>query len=140
MKRILYLSIALFLSSCLSEKNVEPGKPSTFVRYFNGGNNDFAHVAEETVEGDIIILGTTKVDAPTQPADSSKIKLIKTDQYGNQLEQRFFPAFGSTTTTLSASALLQLTTNKGTPNEATSGFVIAGTEISTSPTTRETCI
>jgi len=130
MKRILYLPVALFVFSCLSEKNVDPGKPYTFVRYFNGGNNDFAQVAEETTEGDIIILGTTRVDAPAQLADSSKIKLIKTDRYGNTLGQNLYPAFGSTTTTLSAGALLQLTTDVSPGIKVTTGFVIAGTQIS----------
>lgn len=136
MKRIFYLPVALFVFSCLSEKNVNPGSPSTFVRYFNGGNNDFAQVAEETTEGDIIILGTTRIDAPALPADSSKIKLIKTDRYGKTLYQRLYPAFGSTTTTLAGNALLQLTTEVTPGIKVTTGFVIAGTEVSTSPTTR----
>jgi hypothetical protein len=120
MKRILHLSVALFLSSCLIEKNIDPGKPGTFVRYFNGGNNDYAQVAEETLENDIIILATTRIDAPASPADSSKIKLIKTDRYGSTLFQKLYPAFGSTGLTLAGAALLQLPAG---------GFMVAGTQI-----------
>jgi len=120
MKRILYLSVTLFLSSCLSEKNVEPGKPSTFIRYFNGGNNDYAQVAEETSDGGIIILGTSKINLVD--TDSSKVKLIKTDAYGNTEFQKVYPATFKSKQNLAANALLQL---------ANGGFIVAGTDIST---------
>lgn len=119
MKRFFYLAVLVLLSSCLNEKNAEPGKPGTFVRYFNGGNNDYAQVAEETADGGIILLGTTKIAAV---ADSSKIKLVKTDRYGTTLSQLVYPEFGSTTV-LAGNALLQLSSG---------GFIVAGTQITAS--------
>ena len=119
MKRFLYFAVLAFLSSCLNEKNAEPGKPSTFVRYFNGGNNDYASVAEETSDGGIILLGTTRIASVN---DSSKIKLIKTDRYGNTLSQLVYPEFGSDIV-LAGNALLQL---------SSSNFIIAATQITAS--------
>ena len=112
MKRILHLSFIILLSSCLSEKDADIGKPSTFVRYINGGNNDRAQVAEETLDKDgIIILGTTKIISPTeQLKDSVKIKLVKTDNYGNTLFQKVYPETFNSTQNWRGQSLLQLTT------------------------------
>src|SRR6187551_56747 len=117
MKRILYLTLIWLLSSCMSEKNAEPGKPATFVRYFNGGNGDVAQVAEETSDNGIIILGTTKVN--NDKLTTNKIKLIKTDQYGNVEWQNVYPsAFTSAAENITASSLLQL---------ASGNFLVVGT-------------
>ena len=122
MKRILYLAFAVLLSSCLSEKNADPGKPATFVRYFNGGNDDYAKVAEETSDGGIILLGTTKIVSLT---DSSKIKLIKTDNYGNLLFQKVYPANFKSKINLSGNAMIQL---------ASGGFMVIGNYIQSTRT------
>lgn len=109
MKRIFYLSIFVLLSSCLSEKNADPGKPTTFVRYFNGGNNDFAKVAEETSDKGIIILGNTKIN--TETLSTNKIKLVKTDEYGNVVWQKVYPEdFSATAENITGNSLLQLST------------------------------
>ena len=112
MKRILHLSFIILLSSCLSEKDADIGKPSTFVRYINGGNNDRAQVAEETLDKDgIIILGTTKMISPTEKLpDSVKIKLVKTDNYGNTLFQKVYPEAFNSNKNWRGQSLLQLTT------------------------------
>ena len=121
MKRILYyLSIVAFLSSCLSEKNADPGKPNTFVRYFNGGNNDFALVAEETSDKGIIILGTTEITDPATLAKKYRIKLIKTDEYGNLVQQNLYPSDFASTESLKAHSLIQL---------ASGGFLVIGETI-----------
>jgi hypothetical protein len=117
MKKILYLAVFALLSSCLTEKNAEPGKPSTFVRYFNGGNSDNALVSEETADGGIIILATTKIVSAT---DSLKVKLIKTDNYGNLLVQKLYPKGRASKTNLSGNTLLQLAEDKG--------FMVIGTQ------------
>ncbi len=120
MKRIFYLSLTILLSSCLTEKNADPGKPTTFVRYFNGGNNDTAQLAEETSDGGIIILGTTEI-ANEDATKRYKIKLIKTDEYGNLQWQNVYPSdFSSTAENIKASSLLQLPTG---------GYLIIGTII-----------
>ena len=114
MKRILHLSFIILLSSCLSEKDANIGKPSTFVRYINGGNNDRAQVAEETLDKDgIIILGTTKMISPTEKLpDSVKIKLVKTDNYGNTLFQKVYPETFNSNQNWRGQSLLQLTTGE----------------------------
>src|SRR6478609_2958350 len=117
MKRIFYLTLIWLLSSCMSEKNAEPGKPATFVRYFNGGNDDVAQVAEETSDNGIIILGTTRVN--NDKLTTNKIKLIKTDQYGNVEWQNVYPsAFTAAVENITASSLLQL---------ASGNFLVIGT-------------
>jgi hypothetical protein len=119
MKKILYLSVFALLSSCITEKNAEPGKPLTFVRYFNGGNNDVAQVAEETSDKGIIILGTIEIFDDATASISYKIKLIKTDEYGNLQWQKVYPDFGSTQS-LRAHSVLQLTNG---------GFMIIGESV-----------
>ena len=125
MKKLLYLSsIVALLASCLTEKNADPGKPSTFVRYFNGGNNDFAKLAEETSDKGIIILGTTEI-TNEDLTKRYNIKLVKTDEYGNVIWQNLYPAdFAVTAENISGQGLLQLTTG-GT----TSGFLVIGKKI-----------
>ncbi len=122
MKKILYLAFFALLSSCLTEKNADPGKPLTFVRYFNGGNNDFAQVAEETSDKGIIILGTTEIFDDAKGLTSYKIKLIKTDEYGNLQWQKVYPDFSNNTQNLRARSLLQLTTG---------GFIVIGESVLT---------
>ena len=120
MKKILYLSVFALLSSCLTEKNADPGKPNTFVRYFNGGNNDFALVAEETSDKGIIILGTTEITDPATLAKKNRIKLIKTDEYGNLVQQNLYPADFLSPESLRARSLIQL---------ASGGFLVIGETI-----------
>ena len=120
MKKILYLSVFALLSSCLTEKNADPGKPSTFVRYFNGGNNDIAQVAEETSDKGIIVLGTTEIFNDATGLTSYKIKLIKTDEYGNVVWQKVYPDFSNATQSLRARSLLQLSTG---------GFMVIGESV-----------
>lgn len=119
MKKILYLAVFALLSSCLTEKNADPGKPNTFVRYFNGGNNDFALVAEETADKGIIILGTTEI-TNTDLTKKYRIKLIKTDEYGNLIQQNLYPADFASTESLRARSLIQL---------ASGGFLLIGETI-----------
>ena len=109
MKRIVYLLVVVtLLYSCLSEKNADPGKPSTFVRYFNGGNDDIAQFAEETSDKGIIILGTKEI-TNEDLTKSYRIKLIKTDEYGNTVWQNVYPNdFTLTAANLRAHSLLEL--------------------------------
>ena len=132
MKKILYLSVFALLFSCLTEKNADPGKPLTFVRYFNGGNNDFAQVAEETLikgVGDkgVIILATTEITDPATLAKKYRIKLIKTDEYGNSMLQGVYPENFGSSESLRAHSLLQL---------ASGGFLVIGEKIEASGITK----
>jgi len=132
MKKILYLSVFALLSSCLTEKNADPGKPLTFVRYFNGGNNDFAQVAEETLTsgtGDkgIIILANTEITNTETGANKYRIKLIKTDEYGNSVLQSVYPSDFSSLESIRGHSLLQL---------ASGGFLVIGESIKTTANTQ----
>ena len=89
------------------------------MRYFNGGNNDFAQVAEETSDKGIIILATTEITNPDL-TKKYRIKLIKTDEYGNVLQQSVYPADFGSPESIRAKALLQLPSG---------GFLVTGETI-----------
>jgi hypothetical protein len=122
-------SLATLLIACAkdSEVDVSTAKPDTFVRYFNGGYNDAAIAAEPTPDGGFILLGTTEVRLADALTSQYKVKLIKTDQYGNMIWQQLYPEFNSTQSTLSftAKSILLLKDNSG----ALSGYVIVGDSI-----------
>ena len=93
MKKILLISlIALF--GCLKEENADPGLPNTFVKYFNGGFNDVAQDIKSTDDGGYLMLATTEVRINEVTDPYYKIKIIKTDRYGNQLWKKIYPAYG----------------------------------------------
>ncbi|HEU5289113.1 MAG TPA: hypothetical protein VFU05_00635, partial [Cyclobacteriaceae bacterium] len=87
------------LVSCLTEESADPGKATTFLRYYNGGFDDQAQAFEETPDNGFIILASTQITNNNVVIQRSKIKLIKTDQYGNTLSQVLYPAFGDATNT-----------------------------------------
>lgn len=84
MRKLFGLCALLSLGSCLDEQRVEPAKPSTFVRYINGGMHDTAKAMEKTSDGGYIILANTSVLAPTVPISQNtiRIKLVKVNAYG----------------------------------------------------------
>jgi len=94
MKRLLLLSMLLICFSCLTEESADPGKSSTFFRYFNGGYDDQAQAFEETPDKGFTILATTQITKTNVSVQNSKIKLIKTDRYGTRIWQTLYPAFG----------------------------------------------
>ncbi|MCO5272315.1 MAG: hypothetical protein M9954_11705 [Cyclobacteriaceae bacterium] len=78
---------------CLGEKKTDPGTPSTFVKYFNGGFNDVAQDIQPTSDGGYILLATTEVK-PNEVAEARfKLKLIKTDAFGGLMWQKTYPGF-----------------------------------------------
>ena len=93
MKKILLISL-IALSGCLKEENADPGLPDTFVKYFNGGFNDEAQDIKATSDGGYLMLATTTVRINEVTDPYYKIKIIKTDRYGNQLWQKIYPAYG----------------------------------------------
>jgi hypothetical protein len=124
MKRLL-LVLVLLGTACGKESSVKPAMASTFLRYFNGGNNDVAQAVIETSDKGLLILATTDYTPPNVLNSHSKIKLIKTDAYGNQQWQQFYPPFGGESDTLSytAGGITLL-------NDGSDGIAIAGTSIS----------
>jgi hypothetical protein len=87
------LSTAVVFASCLSEKSADPAKPSTFIRYFYGGYKDQAVAFEETSDKGFILLSTIEISASEAEAAKYKIKLIKTDEFGNPIWQKTYPDF-----------------------------------------------
>src|SRR5271154_3547367 len=93
MKGFFTALVILFLISC-KESGVQIAKPSTFVHYFNGGFNDQAQDIIKTSDGGFLILANT-LTKTTLTNSYYKIKLIKTDAYGNEVWEKYFPDFGS---------------------------------------------
>lgn len=91
MKGLSTVLIFLLLVSC-TESGVQLAKPSTFVRYYNGGFDDVAQAIIETSDKGFLILANTNSNTKLG-SFFYKIKLIKTDAYGNQLWQKLFPDF-----------------------------------------------
>ena len=90
MKRVLFLMIVVI--ACSKESSVGPAQSSTFVRYFNGTNDDQAQALLETSDKQgLVILATSTISTGATPY--SKIKLILTDQFGNQKKQALYPSF-----------------------------------------------
>ncbi|MBY0434730.1 MAG: hypothetical protein K2U26_11525, partial [Cyclobacteriaceae bacterium] len=58
-KRLLIGSLGFLMISCLSESGKDPGKPSTFVRYYSGGTSDQAVDMRETADKGLAIIGNT---------------------------------------------------------------------------------
>jgi hypothetical protein len=89
MNRLLPLYL-IFLLACGSEKGIELAKPSTFVRYYNGGYNDEAKLIKETPDGGFIILSNGAKDGTGQFLNEFGAKVIKIDVYGNPVWQSVF--------------------------------------------------
>jgi hypothetical protein len=95
MRRLLTFALVFTCISCLTEEGADPGKSKTFFRYFNGGYDDQAQAFDETPDGGFIILATTQLTDENASVQNSKIKIIKTDRYGNKTWQTLFPSFTS---------------------------------------------
>ena len=125
MRKVFTSGVLLILASCLSESNVSPGSASTFIRYYNGGNNDQAQSLEQTPDLGFIILANTKIQKAEADVPNYKIKLIRTDQYGNPIWTKLFPAIGVTNEDHLGSELQLLPSG---------GYVITGQDIQSGPT------
>ena len=87
------LTITFLFASCLSEKSADPAKATTFIRYYYGGYNDKAAAFEETSDKGFILLSTVTISASEAVAAKFKIKLTKTDEFGNPLWVKVYPDF-----------------------------------------------
>jgi hypothetical protein len=82
---VLFVLLFFIFFSC-KESGVQIAKPSTFVRYFNGGLPDSAQSIIETSDKGFLILANSTVSNARD-----RIVLIKTDAYGNQLWRTLYP-------------------------------------------------
>ena len=99
------------LAACGSEKGVETAQPSTFVRYYNGGNDDIAKLVKQTADNGFIILsngsGYNPFGGNSTISNPYGCKLIKTDEFGNLIWQKtFFTTNGSATDDIGQDLLL----------------------------------
>lgn len=127
MRTILLALLALSVAGCLSEKGTNPGSTPTFIRYYNGGNNDDAVAIEETADKGFIILASTKIQKAEADIPVYKIKLIRTDQNGNPIWTRIYPDISDKVNNYSASSL-QILSN--------GGYVVVGNDIQSDGTNK----
>jgi hypothetical protein len=127
MKKFLLVAPILICISCLTEDGADLGKGSTFVRYYNGGLDDQAQAFEETPDKGFIILATTQITNSNVTVQRSKIKLIKTDRYGNVEWQTLYPAFDDDDNTSYYKGRGLLVEKNG--DDEVTGFTIVGDSI-----------
>lgn len=87
----LFVIFLVVLWGCSQESAVDSAKSSTFVRYFNGSFEDEAQALLETADKGLIIMANTNFGGV------NRVNLIKTDEFGNLLWQKFYPETPSTT-------------------------------------------
>ncbi len=122
-----FFCLALFFAACLSEKSASPSNGTTFIRYYSGGYNDEAVVFEETSDKGFIILGTIRIFTSAAEAPKYRIKLIKTDEFGNPLWQQIWPPFNDPKLNYRAKGL-QILQN--------GGYVVTGEDIQQDSTSK----
>jgi hypothetical protein len=120
MRVTLFFILAALVVSCLSEDGVSPGTATTFIRFFNGGNNDESRDLALAPDGGFMILATTRIQKAESDTAKTKIKLIKTDVSGNPIWQRLYPGFSIKNRNYDAAAI------KPTPD---GGYIISGSVI-----------
>jgi hypothetical protein len=128
MKRLLPIAFLLILA-CATEEKVGPSQAATFVRYFNGGSNDEAQAVIQTADNGFLILANTAIKASELVGAHYKIKLIKTDEFGNQLWQKFYPEFGQDVDNTVAAQPKRLSRKGHAIISVDGGYVIAGEDI-----------
>lgn len=115
-----FVFVLLVLASCAKEDSVGPASAKTFIRYFNGGNSDEAKGIIETSDNGLLILATTSVALEGVADPVFKIKLIKTDAYGNLVWQKLFPEFSNNSLSYKGNGLTK---------DPAGGYVIVGEDI-----------
>lgn len=120
MRVTLFFGLAILVASCLSEDGIGPGESSTFIRFFNGGNNDESRDLALAPDGGFVILATTRIQKAESDTAKTKIKLIKTDAFGNPIWQRLYPGFSIKNRNYDAASI------KPTPD---GGYIISGAVI-----------
>ena len=91
MSKFYFFALALLLAACLSEKNIDPAKSSTFTRYFSDGYVNDPIAIEETPDKGFIILINSNLKNSDADLERERILLIKTDQFGNEVWTKYFP-------------------------------------------------
>jgi hypothetical protein len=119
LKGALAFLLIFLLTGCFNESKVDVAKPNTFVRSYSNGYDIETVQVEQTPDGGFIILGNTEKRNSEAEAIEYKIVLIKTDQYGNELNMTHYPDINNNGRNLSANSILLLP----------GGYLISATEI-----------
>ncbi|MEQ8302206.1 MAG: hypothetical protein RIB47_02360 [Cyclobacteriaceae bacterium] len=99
-----FIIVGLFAClGCFKEEKIDPSTASTFVKYFNGGFNDFAEDIKQTSDGGYIMLATSEVRPNEVTPARFKIKLTKVDEFGALQWQKLYPEFDNVNNTDSVS-------------------------------------
>ncbi len=109
------VTLLILFGSC-KESGVQLAKSSTFVRYFNDGNQNQAIDALQTSDNGFLILSYSKPGS-----GNGWINLIKTDVYGNSLMEKSIKPMSSGSD-LQPANVVAIQSNGGD-----SGYVIVGT-------------
>lgn len=124
MRKFQIVFLCVFLASCLSEKNVDLAKPSTFIRYFSDGYNNDAVAIQEITDPDnkgFIILANSTIQDTEADEQLNRIVLIKTNEFGDTQWTQYYPAeFASTEKRWVANSLTLLPSG---------GYLVAGEQI-----------
>ncbi len=88
------LILLLFVVACQSEDKADLANEETFLRYYG---SQFSHLPQQVIETDdgYLILNNIQIGTDNQSVFFYKIKLIKTDLYGNLLWEQVYPKFPS---------------------------------------------
>jgi hypothetical protein len=121
MKRVLILLVVMSLLSCMDEKDAPLSRSATFVRYINGGANDWAVSAVENDDHSITVLGNSEIINTEGGTTRCKIKLIHTDRFGHKQWTKLIPAYNDDET-LSFRANAMMKADDG-------GYIIVGEDI-----------
>ena len=122
--------IGLIVAGCAKENATDLTNTNTFIRYYNGGLDDEAIAVKEVNDG-FIILSNTFVE-PNDAAPYWKIKLTKTDLFGNVQWKKLYPEFAGeivNTSGLSYKGYDLLV--KEDANLNVTGYVVVGEDINT---------
>jgi hypothetical protein len=94
MRKLLPFILVGMLLGCRDEKDVEPAKSATFVRYFGSEHNHTAVLALEADNG-YSLLSNVEIAVDNLGDKSYKIRFIHTDLNGNIVWQKEYPEFGT---------------------------------------------
>ena len=113
MKQFFTLFLVCIFFSCADEQDAPLGDSDTFVKMYGGPNSDIAFFAKETDDGGFILLGTTEIESNSGLGSYYKIKLIKTDQFGNTAWESVYPPEFTEPVTYSLKGRSLIETNDG---------------------------
>lgn len=86
------LILLLLVGACQSEDNADLANEDTFIRYYG---SQYSHLPQQVIETNdgYLLLSNIQIGTDNQSVFLYKIKLIKTDLYGNLQWEQVYPKF-----------------------------------------------